>query len=537
MPPPEVELQPAGGAGTSERLREWLQRIQADADLPAMAAQVQRVLQLGDMEQENLHRLTDLILQDVGLTQKLLRWVNAAPYVANRGGVATVSRAISLLGMVQVKAIAASLLLLENWDDPAQAGRMRQAFARALLAAHMAGELSGPVGPQRERAFLAALFQGLGRLLTVRCLPEVAQRIEAESQGDPAREQAAVMRHLGVSYDELAAAVSRSWGLPPDLQRSMERPRGPVPARVPTDPVEWVRWVAAAGSDLADAWLEAVRQGHGDAFERAARRYGHLVDKSPQEVVGLAQQARAHFTTAVEAIGLARSLEIPLWRAWLAEGQDDPLHPVPMAAIVPATGGPAEARPAATAAASQDGAQARADADDPALMLAQGLVDATAALLDGMPASERLELVMETLLRALRAARVWLVVPAEPGWAVARLAAGASAETLARHYRVSIDAAAVEAGGLLPALGHMRRDSCLEDVAQPKVSARLPPWYRTACPAGTAMVVLPLWRAERWLGWIHLDGRGLTLPMLGGVPRHMLRALRNLACVALMELG
>lgn len=517
------------GHGAGERLAALLARIGADADFPALSAQVRRVQLLADSELENLHHLADEILQDVGLTQKLLRWVNAAPHVAHRGGVATVSRAISLLGLSTVKGIAASLMLLEHWDNAAQADRLREAFAHALLAAHLAAELHGQGGAERERIFLAALFQGFGRMLMVRFFPEVAERVQAEAQGDPAREQAAVLRHLGVRYDELALAVARQWGFPQELQRTMERPGGPVPARTPPDRLEWVRWVAAAGTDLADAWLQGVVSGHGGAFERCARRYAHLVEKTPEQVAEAAREARGRFATLLEAVGLRGRLNGPLWRAWLTEGQDDPRRPVPGPARAP-DGASAEA-----ASAAHGPREAVADEEPAALLLAQGLYDATAALLDGLSGPERLELVLETLLRALRAQRVWLVTPGAGAQAVARLWLGPGAAAVASQYRVALNGQTLESGELLPALGRLRRDSWLEDVGAAKIQARLPAWYQAACAARTSMIMLPLWRGEQWLGWLHLDGPGIVLPALGGVERHLLRALRNLAAAALAE--
>lgn len=508
----------------SQRLAALLQRIGTDADFPALSQQVRRVQMLSEREEENLHRLADEILQDVALTQKLLRWVNAAPYVAHRGGVATVSRAISLLGMGTVKGIAASLMMLEHWGDREQAGRMQDVFARSLLAAHMAAELLG-TGVERESVFLAALFQGLGRMLTVRFLPELAQRIEAEAQGDGAREAAAALRHLGVSYDELALAVARMWGFPAELQRTMERPRGPVPARPPTDRVEWQRWVAAAGSDLADAWLLGARDGHASALERLANRYAHLVDKTPEQVVQAAQQAHERMGTLAKAVGLR-------WKgaAWRAEPAAASGAPV---ALPPAAGGD---RSGAAQSPSTVPADVPPDAA-PALVLAQGLFDATAACLDGLPTHARLELVLEIMLRALRARRAWVVAP-QPGVEQAAPLAclGPQAETLAAQYRVaSRPAAGGEAVDLLVTLGRMTRDSWLQDVTAPKIAARLPAWYRAACTPGTSMIVLPLWRGERWLGWLHLDGSGIVLPELGGVEHHLVRALRNLAGLALVS--
>lgn len=306
----------------------------------------------------------------------------------------------------------------------------------------------------------------------------------------------------------------------------MERPRGPVPARPPADRVEWQRWAAAAGSDLAAAWLQGARAGSAPALERLANRYAHLVDKTPEQVVLAAQQGRERLVTLAKAAGLRLSGD-----AWRTEPVATPRPPP--------TAQPSGADlPSAVAQASSAAPLEVPPDAPPALVLAQGLFDATAACLDGLAPHARLELTLEIMLRALRARRAWVVARCGTEQAAPVACLGSQAEALLAHYRVACQAVAGDApADLLITLGRMTRDSWLQDVTQPKVAARLPAWYRAACEPGTSMIVLPLWRGERWLGWLHLDGPGIVLPELGGVERNLLRALRNLAGWALLSNG
>ncbi|TSE30529.1 HDOD domain protein [Tepidimonas thermarum] len=513
------------------RLAALLGRLRANADFPALSAQVQRVQQLARDDKENLHRLADEVLKDVALTQKLLRVVNSAPYVANRGGASTVSRAISLLGLSAVSNIASSLVLLERWEGSPQAQRVCEAYARALLAANVAADLCG-TGPEREEVFLAALFQGLGRLLAVCFFPEEAERIHAEAQGDPAREHAAVVRHLGVSYDSLALAVAQEWGLPDVLRRTTERPTGPVPARPPQDRAEWVRWVAAAGTDVADGWVRGAATGDADAMDRLANRYSHLVGQPPQALKDAAGQARQRFLVTAQAVGLMPSLQTADWAAWLGGGQTPPPRAAADAgADTVATPGTEQVPPAEPARAQE------APADSPALLLglAQGLQDATAALLDGNAAAVRLDLGLESLHLALGLQRMWLVTPGADGVAAARLSLGEGARALAAVYRVALANGAHGTGDLLAALGRLRQDSWIADPFVPRLFNRLPLWYRSRLAPRTAVLMLPLWKGERWLGWIHADGPAAALSVLGPAERALLRAQRNLMITALLE--
>jgi HD-like signal output (HDOD) protein len=513
-----------------QRLEALLARLRGNAEFPALSAQVSRIQVLAGDEQENLHRLAEEILKDVALTQKLLRVVNAAPHVAHRGGVSTVSRALSLIGLDAVRGIAASLVLLEQWKDRAQSQRLREAYARALLAAQMAAELCGQ-GPEREEVFLAGLFQGLGRMLTECFFPAEAQRIRAEAQGDPAREHAAVLKHLGVGYDALTQAVARDWGFPEALCRAMERPTGPVPPRPPQDRVEWVRWVAAAGTDLADAWLRGASEGSGEGFRRLSARYGHLVNQSSERVAETARQARSNYLALLEAVDLARSLSAPEWTAWLRSEQTDPLHPVS------GTASPAPATPSTDAKDDRGGEDDTRSLDLPSglLTLAQGLQDATAALLEGAPAPLRVELGLETLHRALGVRRTWLVKPGADGVCQACRWLGDGAAKVAPFYCVMASRGASASEDLLATLGRLRKDTRIECTRAAHLVARLPQWYGDRLPRDGALLVFPLWRGDEWIGWIHADGPAAALPSFGATELALLRAIRHLLTVALKD--
>jgi HD-like signal output (HDOD) protein len=57
-----------------------LRRMRFKSDFPALAGSVTRIQALSESEHENMHTLCEGILQDVALTQKLLRLVNTAHF-------------------------------------------------------------------------------------------------------------------------------------------------------------------------------------------------------------------------------------------------------------------------------------------------------------------------------------------------------------------------------------------------------------------------------------------------------------------------
>lgn len=105
----------------------------------------------------------------------------------------------------------------------------------------MAGQLASELTPwdtDVEDAYLAAMFQNLGRLLTEFYLPEEAKAISDMCKAPAGKEgpsphdiEAASEQVLGLGFEALGVGVAKSWGLPDALQRAMRRPQGDPPVR------------------------------------------------------------------------------------------------------------------------------------------------------------------------------------------------------------------------------------------------------------------------------------------------------------------
>src|SRR3989338_11523780 len=101
-------------------LEYLLRRMRFKSDFPALSASVSRVQALSDNETDSMQTLCDEVLQDVALTQKLLRVVNTAHFRrAGSDPISTVSRAVALIGVGGVRNMALSLMLLDHMEDKA----------------------------------------------------------------------------------------------------------------------------------------------------------------------------------------------------------------------------------------------------------------------------------------------------------------------------------------------------------------------------------------------------------------------------------
>ncbi len=527
-PPVQAAVDPEA-SGTLEFL---LRRMRLKSDFPALSDAVVRIQRLTRSDKENLTHLASEILKDVALTNKLLRMVNSASFVV-AGPVTTVSRAVALVGFTAIRNMALTLVLLEHMHDKGHARQLQEEFLRALMAGTLAAELA-PNPREDEEAFLAAMFQNLGRLLTEFYFPEEARQVRALTRpapGTPAAlapcdEDSAAIRVLGISFEDLGLGVARAWGLPEALQKSMRRPGEAQLHRAAARGPERMRWLGRAASEVADALLYAD-----DPAARIAeteQRHGRALEWADGALHQATERARQQMTALVEAMHLrlgksdrARRLLAPL------PASDDPLAEHGLQAVA---GAPASEVRTLTAPD-----QTRLPVAE---MLAAGIQDITQHMVsEGFRLNEVLRMVLETMLRALGLRRVVFCLRDPKADAlVGRLGLGDDAEAVAGVFRVPLRVAPGTAPELFTAVCLKGADTLIADAAAPTIAARLPAWFKARVDA-PAFLLLPLMLKNAPLALIYADKAQPGAISLGDKELNLLRTLRNQAVMAFRQAG
>jgi serine/threonine protein kinase len=513
-------------ASSPATLEFLLRRMRHKTDFPALSSSVVRIQRVATSETESLKSLTNEILKDVALTNKLLRMVNTAHFTSVAGeGIGTVSRAVALVGFAGIRNMALSVILLEHMGDKAHAAQLKEEFLRALMAGTLAEELS-PVSAasrQGEEAFLSALFQNLGRLLTECYLPEEAVqiRVQLATAGTAATARdAAVRRVLGLGFSELGAGVAKAWGLPDNLQRALRTPEGEVPSR-PVDRkadrgVERLRWVGRSANAMADAMLSGDGEAQAQALLAAAELYAPALGMSARDVVEAAHSSRTRLTQLAQAMNLHVAPGAQARRL------------LQTTSTGPAT--PAAAVAAAEAASDKTlvmapGAQTAAQEQ-----LSQTLEQVRSALADrSLRPNEVLNLVLQSMHKALDFRHVvFCLREAGTGQLVGRLALGEGAAERRSSFRFTPDGTA--SGNLFAWLAARGADLLISDSNS--VAARLPAWYRQRINAPT-FLLLPVMLKGAPIGMIYADKGKAGSIVLGEQDLGLLRALRDQAAAAL----
>lgn len=536
-PPAPAEM--ASASGTLEFL---LRRMKHKSDFPALSDSVGRIQRVANSENVSIASLASEILKDVALTNKLLRMVNTAHYSAAGGAVSTVSRAVALVGFAGIRNMALSLVLLEHMQDKAHAQRLKEEFLRSLMAGTLADELSSG-SRDGEEAFLSAMFQGLGRLLTEFYFPEEALQIRelmATPPGaalrdspsgrhgglshpsggeEPMTERAASARVLGLSFEDLGIGVARSWDLPDTLQKAMRAPVGAVPAKPVERGSERLRWLGRAASEVADALLEG-----GDAALRV-REIGECYEQAlgvePRVFTQAAEQAQQRLSQLARAMNLevgatsaARRLLAPP-----PELPDDTLTPHHLTGSVAAAADDTVVSPQATAD-----------------LLAAGISDVTQHMVsDGFRLNEVLRMILETMYRALGLRRVVFCLRDPKTEALTgRFGLGDGAERVAAAFKVPLRPGAGAATDLFTAICLKGADTLIADATSGNIATRLPAWFTREVQAPT-FLMLPLVIKQSPFGLIYADKAQAGSIVLDEKELNLLRTLRNQAVMAFRQ--
>lgn len=470
-------------AGAGSVAQQFLQKIGADTDLPALGSAVARVVQLASSDNEAVHNLTYFVLSDVALTQKILRLANTSIYRSVTGGkpVTTISRAIFLLGFDIIKTTALALLLVEGFAHGEHADSVRAELAQALYASVIGREMARRSQYQNaEEAAIAALFKNLGRLLVAAHEHPLYREIVALVDSGTHTEAQASMQVLGCRLEALADTVLRAWDMPDSIVRAL----APLPSRAlrpAPNRQEWMQQVTAFSAEAAslmpgigsadgNVWCQLLLNRYGAALHLDSEKLNELLAKTSQEI-----------GTLLDSVDLALPVPVPV-----------PAKPAAVAGASGIPGLPLEWLMTPPEAAPQQ-AQAHHASGKPMNArerLLAGVQDATHMMASGRcKANELILLVLETIYRSMgfRFATICVRDP-KTGQFRARIAIGEQNE-------------ARQAGFAFPTtsqrdLFHLAlendADLMISDATAPNIRELIPAWHRALLPDARSFIVLPL---------------------------------------------
>ena len=520
--------EPQTNGGTLEFL---LRRMRHKSDFPAMSASVARIQSMATSETESVNSVTNEILKDVALTNKLLRMVNSVHY-ARGSSISTVSRAVTLVGFNGIRNMSLSLVLLEHMQDKAQAAQLKEEFLRSLMAGSIGAELC-PVQRESEEAFIGSMFQHLGRLLVQYYFAEEASEVRKlqRSEKEPLTESAASTTVLGISYEELGVGIAKAWGLPPSIQHCMRRPVGAPPGSVASDPQERVRWVAMVANEVSDVLLRSEPHEVDAKIAHIARHYAKVTGISAKTMEDATRKARQKLLDLASAMEIrvapgsnaAKLLTLPDVKVDAQAAQGPSKTDAQIASL--------ELHATPSVSAPLHAAQ-HTQSNQVADVLTAGIQDITNAMVEDFKLTDILRMVLETMYRALAFDRViFCMRDAKTELMTGRFGLGSDVERQVKLFRIPLKAATPDLMAVVCLKGS---DTLIQDARQNRIAERLPEWFRKSIDAPT-FVLLPLQIKGAPFGLIYADKTEAGTLELNEKELALLRTLRNQAVMAFKQ--
>lgn len=440
------------GKGRSGFFDMLWKRMSEKGDFPALSSAAQEIAEAMHDEDRNASELTTAILSDFALTQKVIRLANSAMYSALGGEITTITKAVLVLGVDAIGHLALSVRLMDTLsasvpDSPTAKAEM----AKSLLAGSIAHGIASKANLRdAEEVVVCALMHHLGRLLIAFYFPEEWEDIAKLAGGQLDAENEAAKKVIGISLDEIAQESAKRWRLPAKIANSMARPKDAVAPSIPGS-AEWINLVASFSGEAAAMAAEGK-----SGLDRLVGKYGDAL-LVPLEAISESVES---------AVSLARET------ALLEEGESW-----------------TEGKPQ--------------NAGD---RLASGLEGFSSALKEGLSFGNALNLALETLYLSMGFNRV-VAILRDGDTLKGRVGFGHGMPEMLP--RLVLPESAVP--DLFRLALQNNADIFIEDVADPKISEKLPAWFGTALTDVQSFVLLPMSFNNHPVGALYGDwGRGTS---------------------------
>lgn len=494
-----------------------LRRIQRTRDFPVLSETIRTLNRLAASSEKSVEQLAAVIVRDFALSNKILKVVNSAFYSQYSGKVGTISRAIVVLGIRPVRALAASLILFDQLADMDNADRVKSLVGKSMFSALLARAAARDTGIRdAEEVFLATMFQNLGELLVAYYLPGEDQAIQ-EALKEPGTSPAqAQLRVLGVELGDLGGAIGSHWNFPHVITHSMQR-IPPERAREPINEDERIRLLASFASAVTDRLCD--EQAAEADFTALLEHFEQTVPVDESRFEILLTEARSEYRVLTQSLTSKGPASNPLrMLAGLPpDGEQRRLEENPLADV-------------SLPASNEEQSDGRPDRE---AMLLEGLQEATLMLSERPDLKQVAQVVLETLYRAFDLHRSTMFLrDARRQAFVARLGFGEDIERILPvwHFPEAYSA------DLFHIALDRQTDVHIADIAGGGNNAHgLPEWFAVFSRGGS-LLFLPLVRNGRSVGFIvaeHGKRDGMPLPP---TTLRLVRALRN-QLVLTLQLG
>ena len=199
-------------------IEECLKKIEEDG-FPVFKKTLEVISSI-ENSKEPIPKLAEKILSDPGMSIKLIQIANS-PFFNLGDRVKTVTRAIMLLGLQNVKGIALGLALVEDLSKKGRKKKIAELFALGLARAITARNLGIAIRcSSPEEVYISGLLHDIGDIaLELFIDPKKLEEIEEKAKRNGDTLEIAQKKELGFSAKDLSKEINTRWKLSDILER------------------------------------------------------------------------------------------------------------------------------------------------------------------------------------------------------------------------------------------------------------------------------------------------------------------------------
>jgi len=181
-----------------------------------------------ESDKSSASSIAEIISKDISLTARILRVANSSFY-GRQSEIATIDKAVTLLGMKAVKALALSVSMFDLTGDITHHNIIdfKEFWRHNLEMAVISRQLAELIkGCQPEEAFICGLMHDLGILFFIQEYPEeYVQTLKLVENGK--RIEEAERQVMRCSHSEVGTMIAKAWNLPEMIKQSIAKHHGP----------------------------------------------------------------------------------------------------------------------------------------------------------------------------------------------------------------------------------------------------------------------------------------------------------------------
>ncbi len=499
-----------------------MRRMRHKKDFPVFSHTISALNQASSSETESLTTVSNAILKDYSLTNKVLRLVNSAYYNRGGGKISTISRAVVMLGINPVRSIATGLMLFEHMQNKLQASQLKEHAVQALFSGLLASSLARSLGSaNHEEAFLCALLQQLGKMLVRFYLHDEAKAIEKLILQQDCSEDAAALQVLGISYQRLGLSVAREWGFPELITSSMlPLDFDNLPKANTTD--QKLHLIAQFSSALG-ACLSLPPKQQAPAIIELSNQFSEVLDIDEEKVSGLMENCHKELTE------FARMIRFDLGKSLYYQQISSTGEQAPEASPDSTHAGELGSSDSVRILVEQPGVDSRSVEK----ALTDGIQDITNTLTGTYSINQVMQMILETIYRALAGSRVILCLKDnKTGSIKARFGYGEDVEKIIGQFSIPLK----RQQDVFHVAFKNNVDIHIENTSDDKIRDRIPSWYHRNVGA-RSFTIFPIIIKQAPIALIYIDCAEGDPIKINDDQLSLLKTLRNQGILAIKTLS